>query len=217
MTQIYLNNYWYMITKKMHAVRAFANICMKFICFSILMWLIVSSVKAANIPVYPEVQQEEVPDTSFNRNDPSLIYTTREYYFDLQPYTYGSMVIKDFSMLITFNIGVTMKDEIKQLGFKEADMDFSIKQGSGGFVSQTFSKYDNTFTRTGNKISITFYPDKPKTASTAKTATASTSKSSAVTKCEFTGVVKNAGVTGMFTFYFSSGDPVQIQFNPGLK
>ena len=54
-----------------------------------------------------------------------LIHTTREFYFDMQDGcpTEG-FCLEDFSMILTFDVGVTMQDEIREADFKDADLSF---------------------------------------------------------------------------------------------
>ncbi|MBC8048094.1 MAG: hypothetical protein H7Y00_14950 [Fimbriimonadaceae bacterium] len=218
MAHFYVTANYEMNTKTTQAAKTAATVCMKIICLFILIWLITFSVKAGALNYYTNPVEKfnltQGMDTAFKKTDPNLIYTTRDYYFDLTQSTFGNIAIKDFTMLLTFNIGVTMKDEIKQIGFKEADMDFALKQGSSNYAIQEFTKYEHSFIQKENKIVITFYPDKTKTATSSKT---SSSSVNIIEKCTFNGVVKKQGVTGLFTFYFSSGSAFEIQFNPGIK
>lgn len=133
-----------------------------------------------------------------------LIYTTRDFYFDMQPSCPTEQFChKDFSMILTFDIAVTMQDEIKDIGFKSADMEF-LARGSAkqSFQPMKFTKYEHTFTKEGKKLSITFYPDKG-------TGTAP----QPITKCQFDGYVREkGGAAGNFVFYLSNGSTYSFQF-----
>jgi hypothetical protein len=171
--------------------------------------LVAFSIKAENTIVYEKTLAHTI-DTGLIRTDPNLIYTSKEFYFDMQPYSYGNTSIKDFIFILTFHVGVNLKEEIKQIAFKNANMHFALKVGTSAFVTQTFTQYTQTFTDVDRKITITFIPDKPKAATTAKTPTA---KTSAITKCVFSGTIKNKGADGVFTFYFSNGDQLPVTFS----
>lgn len=199
-----------MVHKKNQIVSALSFIFLKCVCVIIMLWIIISSVHAHSAhPIWCNSEllmfKHEV-DSGLKKTDPNLIYTTREYFFNLQPIDLGNMYVKDFNMMLIFDIGVTMKDEVKQIGFKEATMDFNAKQGGGAFSALKFSKYITDFNTATRKIILTFYPDKPK----------STQTKQPVTKCIFNGIVKKAGVTGLFTFYFPNGETQDVEFNPGL-
>ncbi len=138
-------------------------------------------------------------DTSFKKDNPKLIYTTRDFYIDLDPDCYSTNVcLQDFSLILTFNIGMDYSQEVKQIGFKDAELLFSSKGSTEKtFVKQTFKKYESVSLENGWSVKVIFYPDKP-----------ATSTAQAVSKFEFNGVVKQNSISGTLTFYSKTGQTV---------
>ena len=145
-------------------------------------------------------------DTTFRRTDPSLIYTTREFFFDAPAGTYGDKIfIKDFEMILVFNVGINSRNQIKQIGFKKAILDFNVKGSSSpGFATQKFSKYNSEFSDATSTVKLTFFPDRA----------SKSSVSPEVQKCIFNGTVHDNGVTGDMLVFTPAGDSFHIQFNP---
>lgn len=207
MAQFYFITFSEMTKKRIRAIEATTRVFIKILCTVILIWLVAFSVKAG-IPVQAETPGYCSLDTGLKKTDPSLIYKKQDYYFDLQPYSANGIYIKDFLFILTFDVGVTMKQEIRQIAFKNADMSFNLKLGSNSYLQQKFSKYTQTFSDKDKKIFITFLPDKTATASSTKTTT-----KNSITKCDFSGVIRNGGAEGTFTFYFASGEKIPVNFN----
>ena len=141
----------------------------------------------------------ETPDTSFKKDNPRLIYTTRDFYIDLDPDCYSTNVcLQDFYLILTFNIGMNSSQEVKQIGFKDAELQFFSKNASEKtFVKQTFKKYESVSLEDGWNVKVIFYPDKP-----------ATTTAQAVSKFEFNGVVKQNSISGTLTFYSKTGQTV---------
>ncbi|MFN0274889.1 MAG: hypothetical protein ACKVPJ_04025 [Chitinophagales bacterium] len=199
-----------MTKRSLRALEAATRVCVKIIFTVILLGLVVFSVKAET-PVRKEFSVLHPIDTGLKKTDPSLIYKKQDYYFDLQPYTANGISIKDFLFILTFDVGVTMKQEIRQIAFRDADMSFSLKFGSSSpYAQQKFSKHTQTFSEKDRKILITFIPDK---SSSTNSASKSSATKNSITKCEFSGVVKNNGAEGTFTFYFTNGENIPVLFN----
>ena len=142
----------------------------------------------------------QVPtDTTFKKDNPKLIYTTRDFYIDLDPDCYSTNVcLQDFSLILTFNIGMNYSQEVKQIGFKDAELLFASKSPTDKtYINQTFKKYESVSLENGWNVKVIFYPDKP-----------TTSAVPAVSKFEFNGVVKQTSISGTLTFYSKSGQTV---------
>ncbi len=141
----------------------------------------------------------ETTDTTFKKDNPKLIYTTRDFYIDLDPDCYSTNIcLQDFSLILTFNIGMNYSQEVKQIGFKDAELLFSSKGSTDKtYVKQTFKKYESVSLENGWNVKVIFYPDKSTTAAT-----------QAVSKFEFNGVVKQNSISGTLTFYSKTGQTV---------
>jgi len=83
-------------------------------------------------------------DTSFKKDNPNLLYTTRDFYINLDPDCYSSNVcLQDFFLVLTFNVGMNSSQQVKQIGFKDAALEFFSKgKTEKTFVKQTFKKYE---------------------------------------------------------------------------
>jgi hypothetical protein len=105
-------------------------------------------------------------------------------------------------MLLTFNVGVTEKNELRQISFKKAVLDVSAKDISETtFAVQNFDQHEFTFNEPAKQISVTFLPDK-------------TALTPVIQKCVFDGVIRESGITGELTFFMQSGEPVKVVINP---
>jgi len=131
-------------------------------------------------------------DTSFKKDNPNLLYTTRDFYINLDPDCYSSNVcLQDFFLVLTFNVGMNSSQQVKQIGFKDAALEFFSKgKTEKTFVKQTFKKYEYVSAEEGWNVKVVFYPDKPANAA-----------SPTVNKFEFNGVVKQNSISGTLTFY----------------
>ena len=138
----------------------------------------------------------EEADTAFKKKDPNLIYTTRDYFISIPDDCYsGGLCLSEFSLILTFNVGVDLKQNVKQIGFNSADLDFNSKPQAGkSFVTQKFPKYVPVASQDGWAVTITFYPE----------ASASTPKG-VVQKCVFDGVVQQRNIAGKLIFYMAGG------------
>ncbi len=141
----------------------------------------------------------ETTDTSFKKDNPKLIYTTRDFYIDLDPDCYSTNIcLQEFYLIMTFNIGMNYSQEVKQIGFKDAELEFYSKNSTEKtFVKQTFKKYESFSLENGWNVKVIFYPDKP-----------IGSSAQAVNKFEFNGVVKQTSISGTLTFYSKTGQTV---------
>lgn len=137
-------------------------------------------------------------DSTFLRNNPNLLYTTKDFYIEVTPNCYnGNVCVKDFFLILTFNVGINGANEIKQIGFKDADIEFYSKPAAGKtYVKQTFSKYESVSAENGWNVKVIFYPDKIAGAATA------------VNKFEFSGTVKQSHISGTLTFHSAAGQSV---------
>jgi len=162
---------------------------------SFIVALTVISICAGLSPTH--AGNEGLADTSFKRDNPNLLYTTRDYYIFVPNDCYGgNLCINDFGLVMTFNIGMDSKKQVKQIGFHSADLDLYSKSTSGGnYVMQQFSNYKPVSTQDGWKVNVAFYPDK--TNSTVK---------GVVQKCVFDGTVDGSGISGKLTFYTTTGN-----------
>lgn len=138
-------------------------------------------------------------DTSFKKNNPNLLYTTKDFYIEVPNNCYdGNVCVQDFFLILTFNVGINGNNEIKQIGFKDADIEFLSKTASGkSYVKQTFTKYESSSAENGWNVKVVFYPDK-----------ATSTSPTPVNKFEFNGNVKQNHISGTLTFYSAVGQSV---------
>lgn len=143
-------------------------------------------------------------DTTFKKNDPSLYYTTRDFYIDVPADCYeGQVCLQDFALILTFNVGINSRQEVKQIGFKDADLEFKSKSpGEHTYVTQTFDKYRSQSQLDGWKVNVIFDPDK----------VAGTTAPS-VKQFVFDGTVSQNHIQGILTFYLKSGEIFKININ----
>lgn len=138
-------------------------------------------------------------DTTFQKTNPNLLYTTKDFYIEVPTNCYnGNVCVKDFFLILTFNVGINGNNEIKQIGFKDADIEFYSKTTTGKtYLKQTFTKYEHVSAENGWNVTVIFYPDKP-----------AGSASLAVNKFEFNGNVKQNHISGTLTFHTAQGQTV---------
>jgi len=138
-------------------------------------------------------------DSTFQKNNPNLLYTTKDFYIEVLTNCYnGNVCVKDFFLILTFNVGINGANEIKQIGFKDADIEFYSKTTAGKtYVKQTFTKYESISAENGWNVKVIFYPDK-----------APGGLATAVNKFEFSGNVKQNHISGTLTFHSAAGQSV---------
>ncbi len=141
------------------------------------------------------------PDTTFKRTNPDLLYTTRDFYIDVPTDCYGGQIcLKDFFLVVTFNIGMNTSQEVKQIGFRDAGVEFYSKMpAENTFRKQTFGEYSYSSQLDGWKVNIVFTPDKD-----------GSSVPPAVKQFVFDGTVAQNQISGMLTFYLKSGEIFNI-------
>ncbi|MEZ5013370.1 MAG: hypothetical protein R2794_03700 [Chitinophagales bacterium] len=136
--------------------------------------------------------ENNAPDTSFKRSDPSLLYTTREYFIDISDDCYGNVVcIQDMFMLVRFNVGIDRSQTIHQIGFKNVDLSFEAKAP----MATSYTKYATTkctskSTQNGWNVFLEMYPGQA---------------GSLVQKCTFDAKVEQHHISGILTFYMQDG------------
>lgn len=145
----------------------------------------------------------EPQDTTFKKNNPKYFYTIRDYYVDVPTSCIGKLCLKDVYLVFTFNIAMNGSQEVKQIGFKEADLEFQSKKlADKTFVKQTFTKYESISSQNGWAVKVTFFPDKT-----------NSSLPPSVIRCEFDGTVTANNVSGNLIFYSTQGELSRIVIN----
>lgn len=136
----------------------------------------------------------------------ALIHTTREYYFDVPDAQYSdALYISDFSMILVFNIGVTMQNELKEIHFKSGSLSLNEKPSPGGqAMMQRFGKCSASIDQ-GSRLKLEFFPDTEN----------GKSGSGGLSRCTFEGTLQDGNISGVLTLFLRSGEPVHIQVNPG--
>ena len=149
--------------------------------------------------ITPTFANEVAGDSTFKKDNPKLLYTTKDFYIEVPTDCYNDNIcIQNFFLIMTFNVGVNGNSEIKQIGFKDAKIEFSSKPMAGKtYVKQTFTKYESVSAEDGWNVKVVFFPDKAPGAATP-----------AVNKFEFNGVVKQNRIVGTLTFYTAKGQEV---------
>ena len=90
-----------------------------------------------------------------------LIYTSRDFFFHIGTgCPQESVCLDEFQMILTFDIGVTMQDEIKEAAFREADLSFVAKPNSTGtFRPFAVERVESDFDAANRSVDLTFYPE----------------------------------------------------------
>ncbi len=142
---------------------------------------------------------ENSADTTFKKDNPNLLYTTKDFYIEVPTDCYNdNLCIQNFFLILTFNVGINGNNEIKQIGFKDADIEFNSKPATGKtYIKQTFSKYESVSAENGWNVKVVFFPDKP-----------AGNYAAFVTKFEFNGSIKQNHIVGTLTFYTAKGQEV---------
>ena len=142
-----------------------------------------------------------LPDTTFKKDNPQYFYTIRDFYVDVPESCIGnSLCLKEFYLVFTFNVGMNSAQEVKQIGFKDADLEFhSKKPADKSFVKQTFTKYESVSSQNGWVVKVTFFPDKT-----------NSSLPASVTRCEFDGKVAAQHMSGNLIFYSGQNELSRI-------
>lgn len=130
-------------------------------------------------------------DTTFKKDNPKLLYTTRDYYIEVPANCYGDAVcVQEFSLIMTFNVGINSSNEIKQIGFKNAVLEFKGKSIAGQtYKPHTFSKYSAVSSNNGYSVKVDFIPDK------------ANGMTPVLEKFVFTGNVTNNHISGVLQFH----------------
>ncbi|HNJ88994.1 MAG TPA: hypothetical protein PLT99_05920 [Chitinophagales bacterium] len=145
---------------------------------------------------------EVLEDTSFQRTNPKLLYTTRDYFVNIPDNCMSDeLCVKDFSFILTFNVGINTAQEIKQIGFKEADLDFMGKTAAAQtYKPHTFTKYTSSSTNNGYSFTIDFIPDKAE------------GKMPVIEKFVFSGTITSGNLSGIMRFQTKNG-VVEVPLN----
>jgi len=146
--------------------------------------------------------QAETGDTVFRKDNPNLLYTTKDYYIELPNDCYSDIVcLQDFFLIMTFNVGIDGSNTIKQAGYKDADMECNAKAPAGTtYKAYSFKETKHTITDDGYGVQVEFAPEKKEGAPPY------------LQKFEFTGKMQNGRLKGMLTFTTPKGI-IQVPLN----
>jgi len=134
-------------------------------------------------------------DTTFQKTNPNLLYTTKDFYIELPNDCYGDVVcVQDFFLIMTFDVGIDGTNTIRQAQYKDADMECSAKATAG----TTFKKYDfkeskSTITDNGYGVVVEFLP------------VTTAGAPPYLQKFTFTGKMQNGSLKGMLSFHTPKG------------
>lgn len=151
----------------------------------------------------PQFNEVETDSDQLSVDD--LIYTTRQYYFDISDGCLSDeLCVSSVSLIITMDVGVTMKDEVKKAAFRKAELNFLGASGpSGQWQKVECPEYAHKYDSGTMKVEIRFAPDY-----------ASEVASRPVTACVFNGIVREkGGIAGQLSFTLPSGRNELIRFN----
>jgi len=144
----------------------------------------------------PEDSKEETPD---------LIYTTRQYYFDVQSGCLNNELCLDkVQFIITMDVGVTMQDEVKQAAFRSAKLKYLASGTQNGkWVIVDCNEYEHVYDSANKSVIINFEPGYSDNATVHP-----------VSKCKFSGKLKEkGGMEGLLNFTLPSQKNIQVRFN----
>ena len=134
-------------------------------------------------------------DTAFQKTNPNLLYTTKDFYIELPANCYGDAIcVQDFFLIMTFDVGIDGTNTIRQAQYKNAEMECSAKTAAG----TTYKKYDfkeskTTITDNGYGVVVEFLP------------VTTTGWQPYLQKFTFSGKMQGESLTGMLSFHTPKG------------
>ena len=134
-------------------------------------------------------------DTTFDRSNPKLLYTTREFYVDVPAGCYSNQLcLQDFFMIVQFNVGIDAGNVVRQAGFRTAELECMAKTIKGTTYQKfTITEFTSTITDNGFGVIFEGVPD------------ATAAKSGALQKFSFTGRMNGNSLSGVLQFHTPGG------------
>lgn len=139
--------------------------------------------------------QAETGDTTFRKDNPNLLYTTKDFYIEIPTNCYSEVVcVEEFFLILTFNVGIDGSNTIRQAGYKDGDMECNAKAPAATtYRAYSFKETKHVITDNGYGVQVEFAPQKTDGAPPY------------LQKFEFTGKMQNGALKGMLTFTTPKG------------